>query len=1217
MNTRSLKTLLTWGLSTLLACTALFVPVSGKTAYASDAYDDLRAKYVERLLGGSAYDTSDANIADRISAITSNATTAQTTMIRTPTRNRLWNDSALGNDSAGITNTYRHIKDMAIAYRTYGSSLYGDSTLRTDIIDSLEFMNDGRFCDGCPRYQNWWHWEIGGPMALNDVVALMYDELTTTQIADYMAAIHYMQPSVAMTGANRLWEVTVIALEGINAKNPDRLAAARDGISAVFPYVTQSDGFYEDGSFIQHHYLAYTGGYGASMIASLVDMLYLLDGSDWEVTDAAISNVFQWIYDSYEPLIYNGNMMDMVRGREISRHKTQDNDQGAQVMATILLLSELAPPADASAFKSMVKAWLQADPSGHYFTKASIRQILDAQELLADSGIAPRPELVKYQQFANMDRVVQLRPGYGFGISMHSDRTMNYESINSENREAHFTGDGMTYLYNADNSQFNDNFWPTIDPYRLPGTTAMRGVTQLGNQKGTKSWAGGTDMLGLYGVTGMEHETKPDKDQVDRHLSAKKSWFMFDDEIVALGSDITSTEAAVTETIIENRKLNPAGDNALTVNGTAKSDSLGWSETMAGTNYAHLEGNAAGSDIGYYFPGGATVNALRESRTDEWKTINSNTGYSTVDYTHRFMTLWFDHGVSPANAAYSYVLLPNKSSAQVGSYAAEPDITILENSSQAHAVKENGLNVTGINFWNDGKKTVGIVTSDSKAAVMTRETADEFEISVSDPTHDNVSTIYIDVDKNATNLISKDEEITVLQYSPTIKFKVNVNKSAGKAFKVTFGLTGAQEANPAPLPVPNPYEAELLPIYSLTDSVVVYNDANASGGKKLGINNNAVGDNLTFSLDVPKPGHYNVKARVMKTTNSGIYQLSINGVNVGSPWDAYWSTSEPYKDFWIGSYDFDDAGSYKLTFTATGKIAAATGYRLWMDEITLAPVALDGEIVVDNTDFGFYTDSAWTTKTTTAGYYGPNFRDDGTSGADAGKWAKWVPVIQQSGLYDVYMRWTSATNRPDAAPIEIVYDGGNDSSITVDQRANGGKWVYLGTYPLAAGTANEVILRASDAGYTIADAVRFVPSPAGGIDRASGGTVAASGDNPPNETLDKAFDNTSAKWLAKSNAAWIQYRFAGDNGYAIQKYTITSAFDYSTRDPKDWTVYGSHDGVNWVALDTRTGETFATRHLKREFTIGNPSVAYVYYKLDITANNGHPYTQLEEIEWID
>ena len=72
-----------------------------------------------------------------------------------------------------------------------------------------------------------------------------------------------------------------------------------------------------------------------------------------------------------------------------------------------------------------------------------------------------------------MDRVVALRNGFGFGISMSSSRIANYESINSGNLHGWHQGDGMTYLYigNTEN-QFNSDFWPTVDPYHLPGTTA-------------------------------------------------------------------------------------------------------------------------------------------------------------------------------------------------------------------------------------------------------------------------------------------------------------------------------------------------------------------------------------------------------------------------------------------------------------------------------------------------------------------------------------------------------------------------------------------------------------------------------------------------------------------------------------------------------------------------------------------------------------------------
>lgn len=45
---------------------------------------------------------------------------------------------------------------------------------------------------------------------------------------------------------------------------------------------------------------------------------------------------------------------------------------------------------------------------------------------------------------------------------------------------------------------------------------------------------------------------------------------MFDDEIAALGSGITSSTGNYVETIIDNRKLNKDGSNEVLINGEAK-----------------------------------------------------------------------------------------------------------------------------------------------------------------------------------------------------------------------------------------------------------------------------------------------------------------------------------------------------------------------------------------------------------------------------------------------------------------------------------------------------------------------------------------------------------------------------------------------------------------------------------------------------------------------
>lgn len=263
---------------------------------------------------------------------------------------------------------------------------------------------------------------------------------------------------------------------------------------------------------------------------------------------------------------------------------------------------------------------------------------------------------------------------------------------------------------------------------------------------------------------------------------------MFDDEIVALGAGITSKSGRDIETIIENKKIN--GSNKLTINGSSKSQALGWSETLTGVSTIHIEGNTGtGSDIGYYFPNSVTIKGLREARTGQWYDIYKNgviDAFRTTDITRNYLTLWQNHGSNPTGGSYSYVMLPNKSSDEVIQYQNNPNVTIITNTENLQAVKENTLNIVAANFWQDTLQTADIITSNRKASVMTVETDEGIEVSVSDPTQVSGSPTQIEIARSANRVISCDSGITVTQLYPVIKFTVNVPGSKGKTFNIKF-----------------------------------------------------------------------------------------------------------------------------------------------------------------------------------------------------------------------------------------------------------------------------------------------------------------------------------------------------------------------------------------------------------------------------------------------
>ena len=131
----------------------------------------------------------------------------------------------------------------------------------------------------------------------------------------------------------------------------------------------------------------------------------------------------------------------------------------------------------------------------------------------------------------------------------------------------------------------------------------------------------------------------------------------------------------------------------------------------------------------------------------------------------------------------------------------------------------------------------------------------------------------------------------------------------------------------------------------------------------------------------------------------------------------------------------------------------------------------------------------------------------------------------------------------------------------------------------------------------------------------NGGTITAQFANTskPTENFPSLIDNTSSTkyFISNRTALWTQYQ--SSVSAIVVKYTITSANDVPTRDPKNWNLQGSNNGSSWTTLDTRTNETFASRFLKKTYTFTN-TTTYIYYRLNITANSGATGTQFAEWE---
>lgn len=130
----------------------------------------------------------------------------------------------------------------------------------------------------------------------------------------------------------------------------------------------------------------------------------------------------------------------------------------------------------------------------------------------------------------------------------------------------------------------------------------------------------------------------------------------------------------------------------------------------------------------------------------------------------------------------------------------------------------------------------------------------------------------------------------------------------------------------------------------------------------------------------------------------------------------------------------------------------------------------------------------------------------------------------------------------------------------------------------------------------------------------NGGILTAQYNNTnANENYPKVIDNSvSTKYFTGGQTAlWIRYQSAYPA--IVNQYTLTSGNDHADRDPKNWTLEGSNDGSSWTVLNTQTNQLFTARLQTRTFPFSN-SVSYLYYRLNITGNNGSVDTQLAEWE---
>ena len=624
------------------------------------------------------------------------------------------------------------------------------------------------------------------------------------------------------------------------------------------PHYDTEEGIKEDGSYICHRYWPLEGTYGTDVLVNRMMYTYCaMAGTAFALSGAEV--MADWIIDTFQPTMHGTMMMAPFNGRYPTMSASYGVDAISGALLLVGAFDEASDLKLKQFIRSALvqETEKETEAAYTYYAKqlADVNFARVLKEVLLDQSIPLNEEIYAAVRFRG-DRAVQQNGAYTVSLAMSSSRIAVPESINGCNRYGWFGGDGALYVYNADTTyktdQFGELYQRYANLYRVPGTTEedstlrqpqsnrkpyIPGTTYSYNTSTKKetwtatknkdgadaaTFVGGVELSGTYVTAAMDFEayswssaeskaeiawidasSQPNENEernktkqvVTSDLTAKKSYFMFDDEIVCVGTDIDfSTRSTTVNTYVDNRALfDNATANGTTTYGTEdilvdgvlleKTTAFARAKAYTDPQWVHLE-----SFGGYYFPKGGQVYVNKSFRqatadgddtNDDWNKYSLSAAVKNGAYS--FFELWLSHGSKPVDGQYSYVMLPEKSPEETLAYTQSPDIEIVKATTSLHVVKEKTLGITAMVFWKAG--TYGDITVDKPMILMVQEKDGKYLLSVSDPTQ-KLTTGTVTINRSLRTTRS-DSKIT-LSGTSKITLKIDFSGSNGRTFDAEF-----------------------------------------------------------------------------------------------------------------------------------------------------------------------------------------------------------------------------------------------------------------------------------------------------------------------------------------------------------------------------------------------------------------------------------------------
>jgi len=563
---------------------------------------------------------------------------------------------------------------MTLAYAKPGTQSYHEEAMLAGIEKAITYWYTIN-----PICNNWYKNDIAKQFYFNVIGLLLQGKIKDDQ---HQKIVNDLTEAPSMTGSNRTLVATSVIYRGVLENDAQKIIKGIKGVADQI-VVTEEEGIQPDYSFHQHGHFLYNGSYGHNFLRESIWLATIIHGTDFAFHDKQIQTLRNYYLEGTRWMIRGGLIDYNARGRQVGRPE-----------GDLLLGNKVLPQLD---------QFIRADPE--YADKYKLSKSLIKLKL---------PQEIKgNRHFWRSDYSVNHTAAHLTTLKMCSERTVGIElNMNSENKLGYWLPYGLTYIYRRGDEY--QGIFPAWDWAKLPGVTSPHfEYEEL--EKGKKytqdiSFVGGVSD-GKFGISAM-HFSQNDTE-------AKKAWFWFGDEWVALGAGINSTDSHTIVTGINQCHLNGnvIVDGSISENGYHQLQNPSW--------ILH-------DSIAYIFPRQQAVELKAETQYGNIQRIYG-LGEDSV-YSPSVFSLWFDHGLRPKNTNYEYIVAPGKSAIDVEKYVKSNTISILENSLKIQAVTHHSLKITSFVFHEPMSYETSNITVKVNAPALILIDERNGTISLSDPT---------------------------------------------------------------------------------------------------------------------------------------------------------------------------------------------------------------------------------------------------------------------------------------------------------------------------------------------------------------------------------------------------------------------------------------------------------------------------------------------------